>query len=333
MAGAEEMLRQALAIDAGARQDPLLPGHRAQEPRALRRGARRTCETAAVEVPARSRRAEPARTGAVPAAAIRRSGRALKRVLAIDPEDLQAHYNLMLAIAASASTSWRRARRRSTGASRRTSRRRRSPGRIASSTRTTTTSGSRSTSTYGRAARHADAHAARLRGQAASDGSNHRRRSRVPWLVLGGACRGPRRRRRHRPALTAAHTFTDVTDAPASASTTQNGAFGKKYLPETMGAGGAFLDADGDGGQDILLVNAMTWPGGRAPKSLHGALPEQRRRHVHRRHRQAGPRRCRSTASASRPATTTTTAVPTSTSPRSARTACSATSAACASQT
>jgi hypothetical protein len=40
-----------------------------------------------------------------------------------------------------------------------------------------------------------------------------------------------------------------------------SGAFGKKYLPETMGPGCAFLDYDGDGWQDILLVNGTDWPG------------------------------------------------------------------------
>ena len=47
-----------------------------------------------------------------------------------------------------------------------------------------------------------------------------------------------------------------------------SGAFGKKYLPETMGAGGAFFDADGDGAQDLLFVNSMSWPGRPAKKSL-----------------------------------------------------------------
>jgi enediyne biosynthesis protein E4 len=40
-----------------------------------------------------------------------------------------------------------------------------------------------------------------------------------------------------------------------------SGAFGGKYLPETLGSGCAFLDYDGDGWQDILLVNGMDWPG------------------------------------------------------------------------
>ncbi len=39
-----------------------------------------------------------------------------------------------------------------------------------------------------------------------------------------------------------------------------SGAFGKKYLPETMGSGCAFFDYDNDGWQDILLVNGMDWP-------------------------------------------------------------------------
>ncbi|MGE5723867.1 MAG: CRTAC1 family protein [Acidobacteriota bacterium] len=40
-----------------------------------------------------------------------------------------------------------------------------------------------------------------------------------------------------------------------------SGAFGGKFLPETMGSGCAFLDYDSDGWQDILLINGMDWPG------------------------------------------------------------------------
>ncbi|HXE91050.1 MAG TPA: CRTAC1 family protein [Terriglobales bacterium] len=55
--------------------------------------------------------------------------------------------------------------------------------------------------------------------------------------------------------------FRDVTQAAGIRFTHNNGAFGKKYLPETMGSGAAFLDYDGDGWQDILLVNGKDWPG------------------------------------------------------------------------
>jgi hypothetical protein len=55
--------------------------------------------------------------------------------------------------------------------------------------------------------------------------------------------------------------FRDVTQAAGIRFTHNNGAFGKKYLPETMGAGCAFLDYDNDGWQDILLVNGTDWPG------------------------------------------------------------------------
>jgi len=56
-------------------------------------------------------------------------------------------------------------------------------------------------------------------------------------------------------------TFTDVTSEAGIAFTHNNGAFGKKYLPETMGSGCAFFDYDGDGKLDIYLANGADWPG------------------------------------------------------------------------
>src|SRR5262249_50657354 len=41
---------------------------------------------------------------------------------------------------------------------------------------------------------------------------------------------------------------------------------GKKYLPETVGGGGGFLDYNRDGRLDILLVNGAPLPGYRGPK-------------------------------------------------------------------
>src|SRR5947209_16959412 len=56
------------------------------------------------------------------------------------------------------------------------------------------------------------------------------------------------------PVPSAIH-FTDVTAAAGIKFTHNAGRTGKKWLPETMGAGCAFLDFDGDGWLDILLVN------------------------------------------------------------------------------
>jgi hypothetical protein len=55
--------------------------------------------------------------------------------------------------------------------------------------------------------------------------------------------------------------LTDVTAAAGIQFEHNGGGFGEKYLPETMGPGCAFLDYDGDGWLDILLVNGMDWPG------------------------------------------------------------------------
>src|SRR4029434_666099 len=63
-------------------------------------------------------------------------------------------------------------------------------------------------------------------------------------------------------------TFTDVTARAGVKFVHTNGAFGKKYLPETMGSGCAFLDVDGDGWQDILFVQSMDWPGRKGPKNV-----------------------------------------------------------------
>jgi hypothetical protein len=62
--------------------------------------------------------------------------------------------------------------------------------------------------------------------------------------------------------------FTDVTAVAGVRFSHTSGAFGKKYLPETMGSGVAFLDFDGDGWQDLLLVNSKRWPGRSGPPTL-----------------------------------------------------------------
>jgi hypothetical protein len=55
--------------------------------------------------------------------------------------------------------------------------------------------------------------------------------------------------------------LVDVTHQAGISFQHNGGAFGKKYLPETLGSGCAFFDYDNDGWLDVLLVNGMDWPG------------------------------------------------------------------------
>jgi enediyne biosynthesis protein E4 len=54
--------------------------------------------------------------------------------------------------------------------------------------------------------------------------------------------------------------FLDITSQAGIHFKHNTGAFGKKYLPETMGSGVCFFDYDNDGWQDIFFVNSMDWP-------------------------------------------------------------------------
>ena len=56
-------------------------------------------------------------------------------------------------------------------------------------------------------------------------------------------------------------TFRDITAQAGIHFLHNNGAFGQRWLPETMGPGCAFIDYDNDGYPDILLVNGTDWPG------------------------------------------------------------------------
>ncbi|HEX8871918.1 MAG TPA: VCBS repeat-containing protein, partial [Candidatus Acidoferrum sp.] len=76
------------------------------------------------------------------------------------------------------------------------------------------------------------------------------------WLVCGAYAQAPQNAA-SKPAI----TFRDVTQKAGIHFTHNNAAFGKKYLPETMGPGVAFLDYDNDGWPDIFLVNGTDWPG------------------------------------------------------------------------
>lgn len=60
--------------------------------------------------------------------------------------------------------------------------------------------------------------------------------------------------------------FTEVTaDAGLGAFRHVNGAAGQKWFPETMGAGGGFVDYNGDGWLDVVLVSGGTWEGEQPP--------------------------------------------------------------------
>jgi enediyne biosynthesis protein E4 len=61
--------------------------------------------------------------------------------------------------------------------------------------------------------------------------------------------------------------LTDITSAANVHFRHHTGAFGAKYLPETLGSGCAFIDYDNDGWPDILFVNGMDWPGHRRERS------------------------------------------------------------------
>lgn len=67
--------------------------------------------------------------------------------------------------------------------------------------------------------------------------------------------------------------FVEVTSAAGIRFRHNNGAAGEKLLPETMGGGCAVLDYDGDGDQDLLLVNSCRWPWD--DRAAEGPVPTQ----------------------------------------------------------
>lgn len=64
--------------------------------------------------------------------------------------------------------------------------------------------------------------------------------------------------------------FSDVTAAAGIRFRHHNGAYGKKYLPETTGSGCAWIDYDNDGWQDALLINATDFED--APKKRRSVM-------------------------------------------------------------
>lgn len=66
--------------------------------------------------------------------------------------------------------------------------------------------------------------------------------------------------------------FVDVTRSAGIDFTHVTGAFGDKWMPETLGSGGGFLDYDGDGWLDLFLVNSAEWPGRETGPPAHARL-------------------------------------------------------------
>ena len=97
--------------------------------------------------------------------------------------------------------------------------------------------------------------------------SSTRRNLAVGLLVFAGSFLAVIRITAVAPAATPAPIadtgihFADITHQAGINFIHNTGAFGKRYLPETMGAGCAFIDYDNDGNPDILLINGADFPG------------------------------------------------------------------------
>ncbi|MDH5306638.1 MAG: CRTAC1 family protein [Myxococcales bacterium] len=115
----------------------------------------------------------------------------------------------------------------------------------------------------GHAFRWSLAAAALVAGIAALVLFGSREQPEAPALVARGPIELPRQLDQSQAALPLV-PFRDVTRAAGIDFVHENGARGEKLLPETMGAGVAFLDYDADGDQDLLFVNSRRWSAGSA---------------------------------------------------------------------
>ena len=258
MAGAELMLRRALAIDPELAKTHFFLGtvlkSLGRYDEALGTCGRRRRSIRAIASCSTSWAACCSCSGSMA-----RAVEALTRVLAVDPEDLQAHYNLMLAYHGLGE---------SEQAAREEALYRRFKADEASQAITGPYRQLHPDDNNERQSIHEHrSSGAPVAFRAAKPDGGNRRVTSEPVAslpaVLAAALAGS-------ALMTAATlpTFTDVTTAAGIRFRHDSGAFGKKYLPETMGAGGAFLDADGDGCAGHPARQLDAWPGRPARKSL-----------------------------------------------------------------
>ena len=89
-------------------------------------------------------------------------------------------------------------------------------------------------------------------------------------LILAADKRGPAPaapKQAPAPPAVAGARFLDITRQAGIVFTHNTGAFGKKFLPEAMGPGCAFLDYDNDGSPDMLLVNGSDFSGHKSKRT------------------------------------------------------------------
>ena len=73
--------------------------------------------------------------------------------------------------------------------------------------------------------------------------------------------------------------FVDATRQSGLHFRHNNGAFGAKWTPDTMGSGVAFIDFDGDGYQDIFFVNGRNWTQDEIDQYRKKRYPEQQKKY------------------------------------------------------
>src|SRR5690606_6438956 len=79
---------------------------------------------------------------------------------------------------------------------------------------------------------------------------------------IAGGCESPESESDANPSGASGLQFTEVTAEAGLASYSHvNGAFGQRLFPEIMSGAVAFLDANGDGWQDLIVAGGGQWRG------------------------------------------------------------------------